>query len=387
MAERILMPQGGQNSTGSLITRWHVEAGSEVRRGDLLFEIETDKATLEVQSFTNGVLNQICHGAGETVEAGEVVAYIGTAGELPAEREESVDEDEYRPISPVKRPVPTPAHAAMATPKARKMAEDGGKDISELYSELGRPVQAADIKMGAQSGCEDFEIIPASPMRKTIAKRTLESVGSAPQYHMTIKPVMDELVDLRGRINDILKREGITVSINDLLSAAVCIAAEKAPNVNASYDGGKIRIQKNVNIGIAVALPDGLVIPVIKGAEKMTIREIAAKSSEVVEKARTGRLAPSETAGGTITISNLGMYGIDSFTAILNRPESAILAVGAIVEMPVCRDGRVVVKKIADITASFDHSLIDGSVGALFLSEMKRVIENPVEILLRREFA
>ena len=388
MATKILMPPGGQTTNESLIAKWRVKEGDDVKRGDVLFEMETDKASLEVECFTNGTVLQICKHEGETAETGEVVAYVGAPSELPLQTQEDTGDD-YRPIVQKQRveqtSAPNQESVAMATPKARKRAAEQGIDISALFNELKRPVKASDLPGQGRdkAPARDYERVPVSAMRKTIASRMLESANNAPQYQVTIKPVMDEFLALRYHANALLKQDEVKLSINDMLAKAICIAVRKAPYINASFSHDEIRLYKNVNVGIAVALPDGLVVPVVKKAEEKTVREIAEESAALIEKAKTRRLQQSDMEGGTITISNLGMYGIDSFTAIVNRPESAILAVGAVVETPVCIDGAVKIKKVANITASFDHSLIDGGVAAMFMSELKQIIEKPLEMLLQ----
>jgi pyruvate dehydrogenase E2 component (dihydrolipoamide acetyltransferase) len=241
---------------------------------------------------------------------------------------------------------------------------------------------AADTFDNAGAGDADYETIVPGPMRRTIARRMLESVSEAPQYTVTIKADMTALVELKKRADEYFANSDNKISFNDFLVKCICAAVKNAPYINGQYiSDSEIRLMKHVSVGIAVALTDGLVVPVIRNADLLSLGEIAVISTGLIEKARNGTLSQDETGGGTITLSNMGMYGINNFTALINRPESAILAVGAIVETPVAADGRVTVRPIMDVTASVDHRLIDGGTGALFMAALKKIIENPIGMI------
>ena len=376
--------------------------GDEIKRGDVLFEIETDKATMKVESFAQGTLLKIVSAAGEKVEAGKVVAYIGKPGEEVGgvqpehgEARTGCEEDEYQPIMKKEQPAkpiwekqteqPGKQEAGndvvQASPAARKLARETNSDIAALYKRLGRPVKAADVQNETQQDA-GYDVEAPSVMRKVIARRMLESTTQAPQFTVSINPDMTEMIALRAQLNDVLAEDS-RVSFNDLLAKCVCMAVKKVPYINAQYvSDEEIRLYRRVNIGIAVALPDGLVVPVVKNADTLTLAGLTRQSAKLVDEAKHGRLQAADMQGGTITISNLGMYGIDNFTALVNRPESAILAVGGIFDTPVGRNGSVKLRPLMNITASFDHRMIDGGVGALFMAELKRLVEHPVSVLL-----
>ena len=403
MASEIRMPASGQNAAESVIVTWHVKEGDEVDRGDVLFDIETDKATMSVESYARGTVLKVCYREGDTVQAGKVVAYIGQPGEA-VEQEAAQNaspvsmEDEYKPImkgasenkaneiasvEQVTAAEDSDASAVMASPRARKLAKESGVDIAKVYDTMKKVVKSADISAWKESSSQGkFESVKPSGMRKTIARRMLQSTTEAPQFTITIKPDMTAMVELRNSINSALENEGVKVSYNDLLAKCVSIAIKKAPYINSVYTDEEIRLLEDVNVGIAVGLPDGLVVPVVENIQKLTIKEIAQRSKTLIEKAKSGKLETGDMRGGTITISNLGMYGISSFTALVNRPESAILAVGSIVETPVGLNGEVALRPIMDITASFDHRIIDGSVGAQFMAELKKLIEQPLLVMV-----
>ncbi len=396
MANKILMPASGQTAAESRIVRWNVEEGEKVNRGDVLFEIETDKAVMGVESYAKGTVLKIVYGEGDDVEAGKVVAYIGEPGEkLESETSSSQaaggDDDEYQPImkkaAAAGPPVPAEKDVdivLMASPKARKIAKETGADLKGLYAAQSRAVKAADVAavQVAVSQPEEESLIPLSAMRKVIARRMLESVHEAPQYTVSIKADMTAFIALRRQINEVMSGEGIKVSINDILVRCVVAAAAKVPYINAVFTDEGIRTLKQMHVGIAVAVAEGLVVPVLRNANTLPLRDIARTSQQLINAAKEGRLRPEQMQGGTITISNLGMYGIDRFTAIINRPESAILAVGAVVDTPVGVSGSIVLRPIMDITATFDHRIIDGAVGAQFMAELKKNIEQPLAAVL-----
>jgi pyruvate dehydrogenase E2 component (dihydrolipoamide acetyltransferase) len=399
MANEIKMPASGQTATESVIVVWHVKEGDEVERGDMLFDIETDKATLSVESYAKGTVLKRCFGEGDKVETGRVVAYIGNKGEVISEtssevQPQAVGEDDYRPIFPREKKLPIAAvqktelsdnATPLASPAARKLAKEKGLNIIAIHGSLKRVVKRDDvaewITAGEAVGLEYDSVKPTS-MRRAIARRMLQSATEAPQFTVTIKADMSEMEALRNRMNQVLEPEGVKLSYNDLLTRCVCIAVKKVPYINSVYTDDEIRLIRHVNVGIAVGLTEGLVVPVIERADTLSLREIAQTSKELIDTARGGYLKPEQMQGGTITISNLGMFGISRFTALINRPESAILAVGAIIDTPVGVDGSITLRPVMDVTASFDHRVVDGSVGAQFMAALKQLIEQPVLTLL-----
>lgn len=398
MISKILMPAGGQTAAESMIVKWHVSEGDAVNRGDVLFEMETDKATLEVESYAKGNLLKICYAAGEKVENGKVVAYIGNPGEKieeieAAEGKADESEDDYKPIlkqigagisGPDKKSDDhnIPDRTVEASPAARLTARKNEIDLMQIYAKLNRPVKAKDIIAAkSASAINEYEVIVPSAMRRTISRKMLQSVHEAPQFTVTIKPDMSGLIELRSRLNGALT-DSSKISYNDLLVKCVCLAVKKVPTINSVYSDDEIRLMRNINVGIAVALHDGLIVPVIKKAQDLSIKEISEASSMFIQKAKSGKLDQKDIQDGTITISNLGMYGIHHFTALVNRPENAIIAVGAILETPVGVNGMIELRPVCEMTASFDHRMIDGATGAMFMGELKRVVESPFEILL-----
>lgn len=394
MGSTVIMPSSGQTSGESLVTYWYKKAGDAVRRGEALFSIETDKATMDVESAAEGVLLAIYHGADEVVAEGEPMAYIGAAGELPpgAAQAEPVQSGPAQAVTTAAANAVSEASsvvgsAALASPAARRLARENGLSIVEVAGKsCGGPVKKADVmkalECSVESGDGEISWSEASAMRKAIARRMTESAFGAPQYIVSIDVDMGNAIALRENLNEHLKSAGIRVSYHDIIMKCACAAVEKHPIVNASYIDDKIRTCRHVHFGLAVGLENGLVVPVIRNADTKGIAQIAAENALHIEKARSGELKQEDMTGGTITLTNLGMYGVTSFTAILNRPESCILATGGIIEKPVVKDGSLAVGRVMNVTATFDHRLIDGATGAALLHDLKLLLENTELLLL-----
>lgn len=402
MATQIIMPSGGQTTNEMMVIEWHKKVGDPVRRGDTLFSIETDKATMDVESHAEGILLEIYHGADETVSAGEPMALVGEAGEAahgetgPAPAAPADAEPEpapaARPPEPAAEGAPESAAGPLtASPAARKAAAEAGIALPRVAGETGRlPVKRADVTLalerlrvgGGADGEADADVAEASAMRRAIARRMMESAAGAPQYFVSVDVDMENAMALRARLNDRLGAGGVKAGYHDILMKCACAAIARHPLVNASYDDGRITTHRHVHFGLAVGLPGGLVVPVVRNADRKGIAALAAENARNIGKAREGRLRPDDLSGGTITLSNLGMYGVSSFTAILNRPEACILAAGGILEKPVVRGGAVVAGRVMNLTATFDHRLIDGAAGAAFLQDLKRLLEDPALLLL-----
>lgn len=410
---KIIMPPGGQTTDESLIVKWHKKVGDKIERGDVLFEIETDKATLEVESYCEGYLRAALYGEDEKVSTGEVVAYIGgldeplpeqqpTESEAKSESESSSpaavdeEEDEYQPIMPgqqsakaapaAQAPAAASAPAARtasgrvaASPLAKKLARDNGLDLANISVDGVIKKQDVLDYLAGGAAAADVTYLPTSTMRKVIARRMDESVKTAPHYTVSMAIDMTACIALRKKLNEYLAGT-VKISFNDILAKCVAKAIEKYPLINATYGEEQITVYRNVDVGLAVGIDNGLVVPVVRKVNEKTLSQIAAENSANVQKAKDGKLAGSDM-GGTITISNLGMFGVDHFTAIINQPESCILAVGAIEEKAVSINHEIVSRDMMNITASFDHRLIDGAVGAQFLKEVKTLLEQP-ELLL-----
>ena len=436
MANKVVMAQLSPTMEEGRLVEWKVEEGDEVAQGDVVAEIETDKANMDVEALAGGVLRKIVVEEGETVPVGATIGIIagadedidelleevraeragsGAAEEAPepepaeaSEEEEAAaeappEEEAEGEVAEPARPGPAPAGEAgriKASPLARRMAEDEELDLARiqgsgpsgrivkrdieraLEERAARPAAAAAVPTGP-SRLEE-ERLELTQMRKAIAKRLSQSLGPVPHFFLTVEIDMERALDLRTELNDRLD-EG-KVGVNDLLVKAAAEALARHPEVNASWDDGAIQRHGSADIGIAVALlgedQGGLITPIVRQAERKGLLQISAEAAELVERARSRDLNSEEYQGATFSISNLGMFGIDEFTAIINPPESAILAVGGTVEKPVAVDGQVEVRRRMRVTMSCDHRVVDGAMGARFLDTFKGMLENPLEMLL-----
>jgi pyruvate dehydrogenase E2 component (dihydrolipoamide acetyltransferase) len=406
MLHKITMPAAGQTTDQLRILKWNKAKGDTIQRGDVLLEIETDKATLEVESFAKGTLLKILVDEGETASTGDVVAYIGEQGELAllednespkteSRIEVSAAEDEYQPIMPSAPVQPQQVSFAAAqgeykaSPAAKKAARDLNVELSELYKKNSKVmIKEKDVQDYAASANKNipeasdanFELVPLSSMRRVIATRMSQSALTVPAYFVETEVDMSACMALRSAINSL--EEGIRVSYNDILAKCVAAAAKNHPYVNASYEEENIRIFKKVNIGFAVSIENGLIVPVVRDVGAKGLRQIAAENTVNITKARTGKITPADLEGGTFTISNMGMYPVTRFTAIINPPQSCILALGSIVHRPVWFGDQFIAKPMMSITATFDHRIVDGAYGAAFLKDLKELMENPSMLLL-----
>ena len=403
MAEVIKMPRMSDTMTEGVIVSWLKKEGDTVKSGDVLAEVETDKATMELESYTDGVLLHIGVKEGSSVSVDGVIAVIGKAGEdwqsamgsAPAPAAQAAPAPANSPAPQAAAPQAPEASAPQgdahtkASPLAKKIAEDKGINISQVSGsgDNGRIVkrdienytpaanQAAASTAAPQGGFEDVAL---SQMRKTIARRLAESMFSAPHFYLTMSVNMDRAMDSRKRINEF---SGEKVSFNDIIIKAVAEALKRHPKVNASWMGDKIRYYNYVNIGVAIAVEEGLVVPVIRNADQKRITVISNEVKASADKAKNKKLQPQDFEGNTFTISNLGMFGIDEFTAIINPPDACILAVGKISETPIVVNGEVKIGNIMKMTLSCDHRVVDGATGAQFLQTLKQFLEDPVIIL------
>jgi len=417
MAEVVYMPKLSDTMLEGVVASWTKKIGDTVKEGEILAEIETDKATMEFESFYNGVLLHIGVETGQAAPVNSILAIIGQPGEdisaliagSPV-TEKSVEAPVPSPApiieTPIAAPVaapavksspaPTPNNNAdrlFASPLAKKLAEEKGIDISLVggTGENGRivkrdvdhyvPYTAANTPSysAAPAGVESFIDEPISQMRKTIARRLAESKFTAPHFYLTLDIDMDNAIQSRKSLN---AQEGVKVSFNDFVVKAVAMALKKNPNVNSSWLGDVIRRNQHVHVGVAVAVEDGLLVPVIRFADTKGLSQISAEVKDLAGRAKDKKLQPTDWEGNTFTISNLGMFGIESFTAIVNPPDSCILAIGGIKEVPVVKNGQVVPGNVMKVTLSCDHRVVDGATGAAFLQTFKGYMENPVSMLL-----
>jgi pyruvate dehydrogenase E2 component (dihydrolipoamide acetyltransferase) len=406
MATEIKLPRLGQGMESGTIVKWLKSEGDQVKKGEPLYELDTDKVTQEVEADASGVLLKIAVTEGE-VEVGKTIAVIGEQGEAvevaddpqeegssararEQERERGRQASANGPgerVAEVKEPAASGNGRIKASPLARRIARERGIELSAVAGTgpEGRVV-AEDVERAAATGTiepaaapapveQDVEIEQLSSMRKTIARRLTEA-WQAPVFQLGITVDMGRALELRQRLVD-LHDDGAKPTISDLITKVCAAALMRHRAVNALYKGDVIELHPTANIGIAVAIPKGLVVPVIQGCERKTIAEIAAARADVVERARGGKLQQADLDGGTFTISNLGMFGIERFIAVLNPPQAAILAVGSTEERPVVVDGEVVVRQRLELTLTCDHRAIDGATGAQFLGDVKAFLEEP----------
>ncbi len=417
MAEVIYMPKLSDTMTEGVVAEWHKKVGDTVSNGELLAEIETDKATMEFESFYDGTLLHIGVEKAKAAPVNAILAIIGAPGEdisaLLAGSpvvEEKVEAPVAAPTStpvvatPAPTPVATPVKTApvvtsndggrtLASPLAKKLAEEKGIDINAVNGtgDGGRIVKrdvdhyvpytpaAGSSNYSSVAGVESFVDEPVSQMRKVIARRLSESLFTAPHFYLTVDVNMDNAIAARKVINS---KEGVKVSFNDMVVKAVALSLKQHPAINSSWLGDVIRRNHHVHIGVAVAVEDGLLVPVVRFADTKGLSQIGEEVKQFAQKAKDKKLQPSDWEGNTFTISNLGMFGIDSFTAIINSPDSCILAVGGISEVPVVKNGQVVPGNVMKLTLSCDHRVVDGASGASFLQTLKGYLENPVSMLV-----
>jgi pyruvate dehydrogenase E2 component (dihydrolipoamide acetyltransferase) len=417
MAEVILMPKLSDTMLEGVVAEWHKKVGDSVKSGELIAEIETDKATMEFESFYDGVLLYIGVEKGKAAPVNDILAIIGAKGEdvaaliaagaAKAEVKPQVKETPKvtptaAPIAEVKPspvavtasiPVSNNGGRVIASPLAKKMAEEKGIDISAVggTGEAGRivkrdiehytPYTGASAPTGAyatNNGTESFSDEAVSQMRKVIARRLTESKFTAPHFYLTVDIDMDNAIAARKAMNV----GDVKISFNDMVVKASAMSLKKHPVINSSWMGDFIRRNEHVHIGVAVAVPDGLLVPVVRFTDTKGLQQIGDEVRELAQKAKDKKLQPAEWEGNTFTISNLGMFGIDSFTAIINTPDACILAIGGIQEVPVVKNGAVVPGNIMKVTLSCDHRVVDGASGAMFLNTFKAFLENPVTMLV-----
>jgi pyruvate dehydrogenase E2 component (dihydrolipoamide acetyltransferase) len=417
MAEIIRMPKLSDTMTEGVVATWLKKVGEEVENGELLAEIETDKATMEFESFYDGVLLHIGVEEGQAAPVDSLLCILGEAGEdvsallKQAEKDAPVEAVLEAP-APAPAPAPTPAPAPVAamaassassvvnpapvvpssngrlkaSPLAKKLAEDRGLSIAHIPGSgeggrvVKRDVEAFQVgTMGSSvPGVERFTEVGISQMRKTIARRLAESKFTAPHFYLSVSIDMDAAMETRKSINDAGE---VRVSFNDMVVKAAALALKKHPVVNSSWLEDRIRFNEHVHIGVAVSVDEGLLVPVVRHADGKRLSQIGTEVRDFAGKARDKKLQPSDWEGNTFTISNLGMFGIDEFTAIINAPDSCILAVGGINAVPVVKKGQVVPGNVMKVTLSCDHRSVDGASGAAFLQDFKAFLENPVLML------
>lgn len=432
MPIEITMPRLSDTMEQGTVIKWNVSEGAEVSAGDMLADIETDKATMELQAYDDGVLAKIVAGEGATVDVGSVIAILAEEGEDVSEAAASAgsassgsksksagsSEDSSSStavMDPPKTSAPSSNGTAstssngsarvFASPLAKKIADEKGVDLGSLTGSgpSGRIVKA-DVEAAAGGTSTSGASAPSMPMapveaatlearsvelsnmRRTIAKRLVESKTTVPHYQVTVSADMEPLMDLRKSLNTQLEAQGVKLSVNDFLVRACALAMHQHPHVNSRWNENTIEINGDVNVGVAIALPEekggGLVVATLRHADRMGLRQISAETKALAKKARERGLTVEEMADSTFTISNLGMFGVDHFNAIINPPNVAILAVGATIEQPVVKDGELAVGHRMAMTMSSDHRVIDGAMAAAYLSTLKNLLEAPATLLV-----
>jgi pyruvate dehydrogenase E2 component (dihydrolipoamide acetyltransferase) len=419
MAEIIEMPRLSDTMTEGVIAKWHKKVGDLIKPGDLLAEIETDKATMEFEAPIGGALLYIGAPEGKPIPIGAPIAIIGKPDEdisallnrgaspappgsitspTPAQPQRAAT-----PPPPAEAPARVPASPALgappaetrlkASPLARSMAKKAGIDLHQVHGTgeggriirrdveayLSHAVATTPAATPAQPAAAPYQEVPLSQMRKTIARRLTASMQEAPHFYLTRAVSMEAAATWREKLNALSPHK---ISFNDLIIKAVAMALRKHPYLNAAWMGDHIRLYQEIHIGFAVAVEEGLIVPVLRHADRKGLSEIAAETVLLAQKARERKLAPEEYTGSTFSISNLGMFGIEEFTAVINPPEAAILAVGAIQPTPVVKDGQVVVERRMRVTLSCDHRVVDGATGAAFLETFTQLLEEPARLLL-----
>lgn len=414
MAEIVRMPKLSDTMTEGTVAAWHKKVGDKVKSGELLAEIETDKATMEFESYVDGVLLYIGVEKGKTVAVDSLLAVFGKEGEdvsaivaaegaAPAAKAEAPAEvaptpsapavETSKPAAPVATPVAVSAPVAApqpvndgrmrVSPLAKKLAEDKGLPLQYIpgSGDGGRIVRRdidafmAGAAIQSASAVESYTEENVSQMRKTIARRLAESKFTAPHFYLTMEIDMGRAVEARAAIN---ASTGSKVSFNDMVIKATSLALKQHPKINSSWRGDTIRYNNHVHMGVAVAVDEGLLVPVVRFADTKSLAQINQEVKVFVDKAKNKKLQPSDWEGNTFTISNLGMFGIEEFTAIVNPPDACILAVGAIREVPVVKNGAVVPGHTMKLTLSCDHRVVDGASGSAFLQTLKAMLEEPV---------
>lgn len=449
MEEVVLMPRLSDTMTEGVIASWQKNVGDAVKKGEVLAEIETDKATMELESYKNGTLLYQGAKSGEKIAVNELLCIIGDAGmnidaivaaaKGGAVTQQQLSSEQAQPAAQqaessqpaaapqqVEQPAVVNEGRIIASPLAKKLAQEKGIDLRYVkgsadngrivkqdidnYKTAPQPQPAASPQQPAQQqpavqpqipqpeapapakaaeakptvapgmiGQVSFEEVPVSQMRKVIAKRLVESKFSAPHFYLTMSINMDNAVETRTKLNEL---SPVKISFNDLVLKAAAAALKQHPKINSSWLGDKIRINHHINIGVAVAVDEGLLVPVVRFADSKSLSQIAAEVKQFAQKAKDKKLQPSDWEGSTFTISNLGMFGIDEFTAIINPPDACILAIGGIAQVPVVKNGQVMPGNVMKVTLSCDHRVVDGASGSAFLQTLKSLLEEPLRMLV-----
>jgi pyruvate dehydrogenase E2 component (dihydrolipoamide acetyltransferase) len=435
MATQVIMPKLSPTMEEGQLSRWLKKEGDKVSMGEPLAEIDTDKATMEMQALGNGVLRKILIQEGESAPLGQLIAIIGEPDEdisalasraapvakptatAPAPQEETAPDTKAPAAEAVsgngKEPAQPQAAASgrlIVSPLAARMAAESGIDLRSIAGSgpggriikrdveglmAGQPakgpttqpgqthlraVENLPVQKSATAAASAYRDQPASEMRRTIAKRLVTSLGPVPHFFLTTEIEMDRAAEMRKGINEL--DPGLKISVNDIIIKVAAAALMQNPQVNASFQDKIVRYYEQADIGVAVAIDEGLITPIVRAADQKSLSEIASEVRDLAERARQRKLKPEEYLGATFSVSNLGMFGVDEFTAIINPPEAAILAVGAMTPKPVVRNNEIVIRQMMRVTMSCDHRVVDGATGAKFLQTFKKILENPLFLVV-----
>lgn len=428
MATNVIMPSMGFDMTEGTVSRWLKNIGDAVTRNETIGEIETEKATVDLIAPVDGVFAEILVQPGTTVSVNTPIAVIAAAGENVAAPSASAPEakqdapmpekKELRDIKETAAPVAAAASSngerLKASPLAKNIARSEGIELAQIQGTgpHGRIIER-DVKAFLENRAPSAPVAkpqpvalaakpapapqpsterspqrsvageqPLSKMRQVIARRLLESKQNIPHYYLTMEIFMDEPMKLRAQLNAMVTNDAEKLSVNDLIVAAVARTLKNFPHVNAYFKGDKIELRDDINISVAVAVDDGLLTPVLHHADQKSLKQIAVETKELAARARANKMKPEDLGPGTFSISNLGMYGIDEFAAIINPPESCILAVGAVKKVPVVLNDQIQIAQVMKVTLSADHRIVDGALGAQFLQALKKLLENPINLVL-----
>jgi pyruvate dehydrogenase E2 component (dihydrolipoamide acetyltransferase) len=437
MAVEVILPKVDMDMATGQISRWFFKEGDAVRQGDVLFEIETDKASMEIDAPASGILRNITGKEGVDIPVGHAVAWIYAEGEdagaapaatpaaeAKAEKPESSSQDRSAQAAPAVRDTPVQAGAVRATPLARRLAREAGLDLSGISGSgpQGRVVKA-DVEAAIAGGgakvpaaavtaapaaaapavkpmSDDavlklfeegsYELIPHDNMRKTIARRLVEAKSTVPHFYLTVDCELDALLGLRKQLNDVApvrktekgEEPAYKLSVNDLIIKALALALKEVPDANVSWTEGAMVKHRHADVGVAVSIPGGLITPIVRRAEEKSLSSISNEMKDLAARARTRKLKPEEYQGGTTAVSNLGMFGIRDFAAVINPPHATILAIGAGEQRAVVKGGEVKVATVMSVTLSTDHRAVDGALGAELIGAFKRLVENPMGLVV-----
>jgi pyruvate dehydrogenase E2 component (dihydrolipoamide acetyltransferase) len=404
VATTVIMPKLGLTMKEGTIEKWLKQEGDRVEKGEPLVEIITEKLNFQYESPASGILRKILYPAGKVVSVTTPIAIIAEEGEAlpeieagkPAAASREASASASTPPAAAQGERKQPGERIFASPVARKTAQEKGVDLSWVNGsgpegritladvvKAAERIQAEGVKPSAQTQKSEDTIIPLKGIRKIIAQRMTDSFQNTPHFYLSVEVDMSAVQDLKEKVKDeIEKRAKVKLTVTDILVKIVSSALKEHPIMNSRFEGDQIRLLGEINVGVAIALADGLIVPVVRGADQKSLTEIASAIRTITKRARRGKLSLEDVGGGTFTLSNMGMLGIDKINPIINPPECAILGVGRTIEKPVVRGGEIKIKPMAWFTLSSDHRIVDGAAAGAFLSRIQKIIENPAYLLV-----